>query len=1035
LNENELRALFEEPPARFRSAPFWSWNGHLDPAELTRQIAGFKAQGMGGFFIHSREGLETEYMGPEWMAAVQAVVEAARREGLYAWLYDEDRWPSGAAGGLVPARGGDAFRSKVLTLDTRRDPVALGGDVLAVYRARIEGRTLVSAERAGLEAFPALDGGEVALILRREVAGPTEWYNDDAPADNLNPAAVAAFIDITYEAYRQLIGGDFGGVVPGIFTDEPNVHDVKPRSGLPHVPWTDGLLELFAARRGYEFLDLAPYVFFDGASSARARHDFWWTISERFAEAYSKQIGEWCGEHALALTGHYLEENVMGFTVWRSGAVMPHYRYQQVPGIDMLCEQTHEYLTVKQCTSVAHQFGRTLTLSETYGCTGWAFTFEGQKWVGDWQYVLGITMRCQHLALYSLRGCRKRDYPPCFNYNTTWWTSNKVVEDYFARLGTLLTQGEPVRDVLVIHPLATAWTLVEGSVHEFPPGPGVQAANDFGAALNTFTQAVLAAHYDFDFGDEQIMADVGRVDGQTLWVNRAAYRVAIIPPGTRTLLASTVSLLAAFVAGGGRLIAFDPRPDSVQAVPDTRLADLFARPSVTVLHDTSELAAALEAAVPRRVGVYTGKGAAAETILTQQRTLADNHATLLFAVNNDRDSAHDVSIVLEGSGRLEEWDPLTGSIQPIAATTDAGRTRVAASFGPAGSRLYVLHHDVEPLTASDRLPEPARRIAAYVGPVCPFTRTDPNVLTLDVCAYRLGEGAWSEPVPVWQAQQSIRQQLGMRQVYYNGLPQRYKWINTPHPGDGAPVALRFTFEVRAVPDRPVFLALEHAADCAITLNGERITAAADGWYLDRGFQRVPLPALQAGRNTLVLEVRYTNRMEVEDCYLLGDFGVNLDRVLVAEPHTLHFSDWGAQGYLHYAGSIIYHATYEHTSGEQVILELGEVRATTVAVHVNGALAGHIPWRAANGLDLTALLVGGSNRIDVEVVGSPRNMLGPLHLKAGDEAWTDWRSFRTTGERYTPDYVVVPYGLMTPVRLLAASPDAADTTGPYLWEDR
>ena len=121
---------------------------------------------MGGFFIHSREGLETAYMGPEWMAAVQAVVEAARREGLYAWLYDEDRWPSGAAGGLVPARGGDAFRSKVLTVEVRRDPVSVDDNVLAVYRAHVDHETLVSVERVARNAFPALNDREVALILR-----------------------------------------------------------------------------------------------------------------------------------------------------------------------------------------------------------------------------------------------------------------------------------------------------------------------------------------------------------------------------------------------------------------------------------------------------------------------------------------------------------------------------------------------------------------------------------------------------------------------------------------------------------------------------------------------------------------------------------------------------------------------------------------------------------------------------------------------------------------------------------------------------
>ena len=94
-------------------------------------------------------------------------------------------------------------------------------------------------------------------------------------------------------------------------------------------------------------------------------------------------------------------------------------------------------------------------LSETYGCSSWEFTFEGQKWVGDWQYVLGVNLRCQHLALYTLRGCRKRDYPPAFNYNTTWWKYNGVVEDYFARVGRVLTEGEAVRDRARV-PLADA---------------------------------------------------------------------------------------------------------------------------------------------------------------------------------------------------------------------------------------------------------------------------------------------------------------------------------------------------------------------------------------------------------------------------------------------------------------------------------------------------------------------------------------------------------------------------------------------------
>ena len=43
--------------------------------------------------------------------------------------------------------------------------------------------------------------------------------------------------------------------------------------------------------------------------------------------------------------------------------------------------QIIETLTLKQCSSVAHQVGRKWVLSELYGVTGWQFTFEGMKWL------------------------------------------------------------------------------------------------------------------------------------------------------------------------------------------------------------------------------------------------------------------------------------------------------------------------------------------------------------------------------------------------------------------------------------------------------------------------------------------------------------------------------------------------------------------------------------------------------------------------------------------------------------------------------
>ena len=1013
----ELRREFAHPPLSFRGAPFWSWNDRLEPEELARQARDMKAHGMGGFFMHSREGLETVYMGPEWLACVRETVRVAKEEGMGAWLYDEDRWPSGFAGGLVPARG-DAFRAKVLAVEECAELPEDSEQALAVFAAVIRDGQVVSARRLS-SGEDSVQPGETFLVFRREIAPPSEWFNDDSYADNLNPEAVAAFIDTTYEAYRKEVGQEFGKTVPGIFTDEPNLFSSHAPLKRRVLPWTDGLPAYFQERRGYDLLDFLPWLFYEGEKAAKARHDYWYTISQRFTEAYSQQIGAWCEKHGLAYTGHYLYEQEMGQGIISGGAIMPHYRYQHVPGIDMLCEQTHEYLTVKQCSSVAHQFGRQRVLSETYGCTGWEFSFEGQKCVGDWQYVLGVNLRCQHLALYSLRGCRKRDYPPAFNYNTTWWKYNSAVEDYFARVGWVLSEGSAVRDVLVLHPVATGWSMLgEGQESR-------QAVNAYAERLNDFVQALLATHYDFDFGDEQIMATDARVAEEGLWVGQAPYKIVIIPPGTRTLLRSTVRLLDRFLAAGGQLLVFEPVPTLVEGEPSDTLELLWMTCGVTKLSEVAALQGTLEHLVPRRVSLRTRYGQEAARLLYMQRRIGRGYA--YFVVNNDRQSGYAVDVALEGNGRIEEWDPLTGEMKGIPAEERDGKLCFQAEFAPAGSRLYVVDPDGAPVEmpagapAASRLP--SRRggpPASFIGPVCAFTRTDPNVLTLDMCRYRLGDGAWSGEMEVWRAQKEIRESLGMRQVFYNGLPQRYRWALEPHPRDGAPVELSFRFAVRDVPTRPVYLLVEGAQQFSIYLNGQAVANQPVGWYLDRAFHKVALPPLVEGENEIRLRCSYLNRMELEDCFLIGDFGVSIDRAIVAEPATLHFGDWTTQGYPHYAGSMIYHGQMEHRAGERVRLYLGEHKAISVAVHVNGRLAGHIPWASANGLDITPHLGPGMNNVDIEVVASPRNMLGPLHLAAGHEPWTDWRSFRRTDETYTPGYVLQPWGLIGQVRLVRSN---------------
>ena len=109
---DKVKGLVENPPKEYRSAPFWGWNDRLQKENLGEQIEGFKKAGLGGFFIHSREGLETEYLSTEWMEDVKFCVDKARENDLELWIYDEVRESRGAGGtGEAKYRGRkDSYR-------------------------------------------------------------------------------------------------------------------------------------------------------------------------------------------------------------------------------------------------------------------------------------------------------------------------------------------------------------------------------------------------------------------------------------------------------------------------------------------------------------------------------------------------------------------------------------------------------------------------------------------------------------------------------------------------------------------------------------------------------------------------------------------------------------------------------------------------------------------------------------------------------------------------------------------------------------
>ncbi len=1045
-----------DPGCEFRGAPFWAWNGRLDPAELRRQIRLMREMGLGGFFMHSRVGLDTTYLSEEWFDCVRACLDEADKLGMKAWLYDEDRWPSGAAGGLVTVD--PQYRLRRLVMRRADDgtvpaPVA-GGEVVGLFRVRFSAGAMASYER--LAAVPsdgrvALGVDEALLLFSVELEQPSSWYNGQTYLDTMDQEAVAKFIEVTHEAYRREVGEAFGGTVPGIFTDEPAHTQVAMAAGEGCwvTAWSRTFAETFLARYGHDLRERLPELFYDLADGTMsvARYQYHDCLTAMFVAAFGRQIGDWCERHGMLYTGHLLEEDSLSSQTNQVGSCLRFYEHMQAPGMDLLTEHWRVYDTAKQVSSAARQFGRRWRITETYGCTGWDFSFAGHKALGDWQAALGINVRCQHLAWYTMQGEAKRDYPAGIFYQSPWWRDYAMVEDYFARVNLAMTEGEEVRDILVVHPVESMWTLTRVGWHE---DAAVKACDRMLVALR---DTLLQAHLDFDYGDEEMLGRLGSVvDGEggvRLALAQGRYRAVVVPP-LRTVRASTLALLRRFREQGGLVVFAGVPAGHVDAVASDAARELAAGcVAVPFAGDDGHEALMAALAPVRQVSIHTADGTEIAPALYLLRESAE--AWHLFICNSGHSAAqlaHEGSdaMVRDRRAAFMQVDVALAATTPHAPVeldaergtlhgTDAERTTsgwvVHTALPALGSRLFVFPKEALPAGVAAtvqprRTPGREVRTAELTPRKWDVALSEDNVLPLDGPSWRIDGGAWQKPQDILRVDQAVRRHLG---VAPRGGQMVQPWAR-PRVADPrrACVELRHEFTVRNLPVGELFLAMECPETCQVRVNGVPLCRDAEnGWWCDRSLRKIPIPVdvLRLGKNQVELTFPAYDETHsgLEMAYLLGDFGVRLGargrRTLIRRVDALRLGDWVGQGLPFYAGSVAYRTRIrpDVADGQRLVVAVREYRGVAVRVSVDGVSAGLVAWDPHE-VDITGLVAGKrAALLQVEVVGHRRNSHGPFHFH---EKWPDWTGpwqFIATGDAWTDEHQLVPCGLMAPPRLV------------------
>lgn len=690
--------------------PFWSWNCKLEAEELARQIEELKEMGFGGFFMHVRTGMDTPYLSDEYMEIVRGCVEKAKAEGMRACLYDEDRWSSGAAGGMVTKE--EKYRQKYLLFTPwpyeekggvetpggfLRQPLRNGkGRLLARYAVVLDGNGCLAQYRM-LEEGEEGEGNIWYAYL--ETAGANSWYNGQAYSDTLNKEAVERFLQVTHEKYKEWVGEDFGKAVPMVFTDEPQFarkHTLDFAEGRKDVtlPWTDGCEEGYACRYGESLLAALPELFWELPEKkiSRARYRYHDYIAERFAEAFAGTYGRWCEKNGIGLTGHLMEEPTLESQCAAVGEAMRSYGSFALPGIDML-RRDLEYTTAKQAQSMARQHGRKGISSELYGVTGWETDFRDYKFYGDWQAALGVILRIPHLSWVSMKGEAKRDFPATFGYQSPWYKKFGYVEEHFARINMAMGRGNAVVRIGVVHPIESFW------LHWGPADQTGEIRGQMDENFKNLTEWLLFGGLDFDFICESRLGEQCAQRGAPFTVGEMKYDVVIVP-GCETLRQSTVERLETFRAAGGRLIFMEKAPALMDGMESAMPGQLYEAAHAIPF----ERYALLEELKDfREVEIREGDGTLAKDMLYQMREEQGKRGAVrwLFIArgkepyNKDIVRKRRIRVKVRGSYIPELLDTVSGECRAVRYANEKGWTVVEHVLYDYDSLLLRLNEAAE----------------------------------------------------------------------------------------------------------------------------------------------------------------------------------------------------------------------------------------------------------------------------------------------------------------------------------------------------
>lgn len=984
---------FRDPGIEFRPAPLWVWNNDVSRKDIDLSLAELKKQGIGGVFIHPRRGLITEYLSDEWFELVAYSMDKAKEIGLKVWIYDENVCPSGFAGGHVFNEMPESYnRGTILTYRklNKLDLSSMGYQNVKFVFKKTADKWINITELSKKEEGNV---GEYAVYYLGNYSVGSPSFAGFSYVDLLADGVTEKFMEITMKGYERVGRHEFGKLIPGIFTDEPQIGSEEG------IRYTSDLFDFFRERWGYSLEDELLSLTEETGNWKKVRHDYRSVLLEMFIDRWSRPWYEYTEKNDLIWTGHYWENTWPD--IYHGPDNMAMYAWHQMPGIDMLFnslerrpDQFGNNLAVKELSSIANQFERHRTLSETYGGAGWDLRFEDMKRLGDWEYALGVNYMNQHISQLSLVGYRKQNYPQSFLDYDPYWDLYKYQTDYFARLSVALSSGRQINKALILEPTTSVWMYYGGGTN--------RKLAEIGESFKGMIQMLEDYQAEYDLGCENVIKDHGRIKGKTFIVNKRAYDLVVVPDKMENIDKVTFELLQEYIANGGKVLQMGESPELVDGERSGELNELTKNEN-WIIKSLNEQVVKDYFLCDDFLMTPSGTG----RVHHNRRQLKDGQ--VLFVSNFSLEEEANTIVSIEGAS-VEAICPQSGKVIPIWYEKNGNKISIPIHLYPGGSYMVYVHNK--------KLVSPANKPESYSKEVVSSQKSKaemlhPNVLTIDYVNLNLmGENRGK--MYYARASDLIYKRFG----YETGNPWnivQYKTVfldqNKTHK-EGDSFEISYSFNIKPGVDKSnMKVVVEQASFYDITQNGQELKPGEETW-LDPDFNCIDIEKyVKTGKNEVTLSVnRFDNRCDPSPVYILGNFSLkSADRGWDIIPVTdVNTGSWKNQGLPFYSESVKYTKNIPADNSGDYEIELPEWNGTVAEVLVNRKSVGVIQSQPYT---KKIKLEAGNNEVSVVVYGSLKNVFGPHHVIA--RGFMRPPAFRT-GKDIMPkgtDYDLLDYGLM------------------------